>query len=66
MDIFIRDCRNRSFHTFDHVCVYIKPKKIGKDKMVNLTVSGKSLNLYELKKKLKIVRQNSFNFIQKN
>ena len=34
--------------------------------MLNLTISGKSMNLYDLNKKLKVARQNGFIFNQIN
>ena len=46
IDSFIRDCNNKFFHTFDHICVYyIKPINIGNNEIINLTISGKGMNL---------------------
>ena len=54
IDICIRDCHNKYFHTFDHICVYdINFTNIADNETVNLTVSDKNLSLYELNKKNK-------------
>ena len=47
----ISDCHPKYFHTFDHICVYdIKLPNVGNNELFNLTISGKSMNLYEIKK----------------
>ena len=58
-----KDCQNIHFHTFDHFCVYdIKLTKIGNNETFNLTISGKSMTLYELEEKPTVARQNDFIF----
>ena len=50
----IRGCDKKDFHTFDHMCVYdINLTNINNIEIFNLTISGKSMNLYELTKKIK-------------
>ena len=52
IDNCIRDCYYKDFHTFEHICVYdIELTNIGNYEIFNLTISGKSMNLYELTKK---------------
>ena len=64
IDNCISDCHPKSFHTFDHICVYdIKLTNIGNNEIFNLTFSGKSMNLYEIKK-LTVARQKGFIFFQ--
>ena len=56
-----RDCHYKYFHTFDHNCVDdIKFKNIRKNKVINLTISDKSMGLFEINEKLKIAGQNGF------
>ena len=56
IDICIRDCHNKNFHTFYHICVYnINFTNNANDEIVNLTISDKNMSLYELNKKLKMV-----------
>ena len=67
IDNCLRDCHHKYFHTFDHICEYDKKlTKIGNNEMINLTISGKSMNFYEINKKLTIARQNGFLFSQIN
>ena len=62
-----RDCHKIFFHTFEFVCIYdIKLTNITNNETINLTISDKSMNLYELNKKLTIARQNAFIFNQIN
>ena len=50
IDNCIRGCHTKYFHTFDHICVYdIKLTNIGNNEIGNLTISDKSIYLYELK-----------------
>ena len=42
IDYSIKDCHNKYFHTFDHICDYD----------LNFTISDKSMGMYELNKKL--------------
>ena len=54
----ISHCHNKYFHTFDHLCVYdIKLTKIGNNEIINLTISIKSMNLYDLNEKLTVARE---------
>ena len=39
-----RDCHNKYFHTFDHICEYdLNFTNIGNNETVNFTISDKSL-----------------------
>ena len=61
IDDCIRDCHNKYFNTFDHLCVYdINLTKITNNEIVDLTIPNKSKNLYELNKRLENARQNGF------
>ena len=61
IDNCIRDCHNKYFHTFDFICECDnKLTTIGKIEIVKLTIADKSMNLYELNKKLKNARENGF------
>ena len=63
IDNSIRDCHNKYFHTFDHICEYdIQLTNITNNESVNFTISGKSWYMYELNKKLTIARENGFIF----
>ena len=63
IDSCFKDCHNNCFHKFKHECIYdIKLANITNIKIIILTISGKSMNLYDLNKKLKIARQNGFVF----
>ena len=65
-DDCIRDCYNKYFHTFDHKCVYENfLTNITKNEIIIITISGKSMNLYELKN-LPFARQRGFIFNQGN
>ena len=67
IDDSIRDCHHKYFHTFDHICEYdLNFTNITNNEIVNFTISDKSLNLYELNKKLTIARGRGFNFNQIN
>ena len=45
----IRDCHTKYFHTFGQICVYdICLENITNNEIINLTISGESMNLYEL------------------
>ena len=51
----IRDCHHKYFHKFDHICEYdIRFTKISNIEIINLTISGKSMNLYELNENLTV------------
>ena len=51
-DECIGDCHHDYFHTFDHMFEFdIRFTKIRKNEIFNLTISDKSMNLYELNQK---------------
>ena len=67
IDKCIRDCHNKYFHTFDHICEYdLNFTNITNNESVNFTISEKSMGMYELNKKLTIARENGFKFNQIN
>ena len=67
IDNSIRDCHNKYFHTFDHICEYdLNFTNTSKNESVNFTISDKSMGLYELNKKLAIARGNGYLFNQIN
>ena len=67
IDNSIRDCHNKYFLTFDHICEYnLNFTNITNNEPVNFTISDKSMNLYELNKKLTVARKNGFKFNQIN
>ena len=48
-DICIRDCHNKYFHLFDHICVYdINLTNITNIELFNLTIFDENISLYEL------------------
>ena len=56
-----RDCHNSYFHNFKNECIYdIKLTNITNNEIINLTISGKSMGLFEINKKLTVARQNGF------
>ena len=63
IDDCYRDCHNKYFHTFDHICEYdLNFTNTTNNEIVNFTISDKGLNLYELNKKLTLARENGFIF----
>ena len=61
----IRDCHDKYFHTFDHICEYdLNFTNITNNERVNFTMSDKCMGLYELNQKLAIARGNGFIFNQ--
>ena len=67
IDNCIRDCHNKYFHTFDHICEYDSNfTNITNNEIVNFTISDESMGLYELNKKLTIARGKGFIFNQIN
>ena len=67
IDNSIRDCHNKYFHTFDHICEYdLSFTNFGNNETVNFTISDKSMGLYELNKKITIARGNGYMFNQIN
>ena len=66
-DICIRDCHNKYFHTFDHICEYnLNFTNITNNETVNFLISDKSMGVYELNKKLILARERSCIFNQIN
>ena len=67
IDKCIRDCHNKYFHTFDHICEYdLSFTNITNNESVNFTISEKSMGMYELNKKLTLARENGYIFNQIN
>ena len=67
IDNSIRDCYNKYFHTFDHICDYdLNFTNVTNKESVNFTISDKNMGLYELNKKLATARQRGFIFNQIN
>ena len=63
----LKDCHDRYFHTFDHICEnYLNFTNIPNNKTVNFTISDKSMGLFELNKKLTLARERGFKFNQIN
>ena len=63
IDNCIRDCHNKYFHTFDHICEYnLNFTNITNNETVNFLISDKSMGMYELNKKLTSARENGFIF----
>ena len=63
IDDCYRDCHNKYFHTFDHICEYdLNFTNTTNNEIVNFTISNKSMCLYELNKKLTLARENGFIF----
>ena len=58
IDNCIRDCHNKYFHTFDHICEYnLNFTNITNNETVNFLISDKSMGMYELNKKLTLARE---------
>ena len=58
-----RDCYDKFFHTFSYECVYdINFRNITNKEIVNITIVGMSMGMYEINKKLSIARKNGFKF----
>ena len=67
IDKCFRDCHNSYFHSFQYECIYdIELTNITNNEIINLKIRGKSMNLYELNKKLTVARQNGFMYNQIN
>ena len=67
IDDCIRDCHNKYYHTFDQTCEYdLKLTNIIYNEIINISISDKSMGLFELKKQLTVARQNGFIFNQIN
>ena len=66
-DKSIRDGHHIYFRIFDHICEYdLKFTNINNKESVNFRTSEKNMNLYDLKKKLTVARQNGSIFNQIN
>ena len=53
-DKIIRDCRNKSFHTFEYKCIYDKKiASIAIDEKNDITISDRQMNIKGLNIKLK-------------
>ena len=64
IDSCYRDCHNKYFHNFKYECIYDnKLTNITNNEIIYLTISGKTMHLFELKKKLAVARHNGFIFI---
>ena len=67
IDNSIRDCHQKYFRTFDHICEYnLSFTNITNNETVNFTISDKSMGMYELNKKLSIARERGYIFNQIN
>ena len=66
-DNCFRDCHKNYYQTFEFKCEYdIQLTNLRNNEIINLTISDKNMNLYELNKKLTVARQNGFIFNQIN
>ena len=46
-----KDCHHKYYHTFEYECIYdLNFTNVINNEIVTLTISGKSLGMYELKK----------------
>ena len=55
IDISIRDCHHKYFHRFDQMCEYdLYFTNINSNECVNFIISDKSMDMYELNKKLTV------------
>ena len=62
---FYKDSHYKYYHTFEYECVYdLNFTNVTNNETVTLTISGKSLGMYELNKKLTLARERSFIFNQ--
>ena len=67
IDNCIRDCHNKYFHTFDHICEYnLNFTNTTNNATVNFPISDKSMGMYELNIKVTIARGKGFIFNQIN
>ena len=65
IDDCIRDCHNKYFHTFDHICDFDSNfTNIDNNESVNFTISDETMGMYELNRKISFARGNGFIFIQ--
>ena len=64
IDISIKDCYNKFFHTFDHECEYdLNFTNVNNNETLNLTISEKNLMTFELNKKLIKARKQGLHLI---
>ena len=64
-DDCVRDCYNKYYHAFDHICEYdFQLTNIGNNEIVNRTISDESKILYELNNGYTVVRGNGLMFNQ--
>ena len=57
LDACFKDFHIKDFLKFKYGCLYdIKFKNIANNEMINFTVSGKNMDLYDLNNKLKVAR----------
>ena len=62
-----RDCHNSYFHNFKYECIYcIKLTNITNNEIIILTISGKSMGLFEINENINVARQLDFMFNQIN
>ena len=67
IDKRFRDCHNSYFHNFKYECIYDnKLTNFTNIEKFNLTISGESMTLYELFKKLTVAKHIGFMFNQIN
>ena len=67
IDNCYRDCHNKYFHLFEYKCEYdIKLTNITKNEIIKITISDKSLGLYDINKNLTVDRQRGLIFNQIN
>ena len=67
IDECIRDCHHKYFHTLSDICEKdVQLKNISNNEIVNITISDKSMIIYELNKKLTVACGNGFIFNQVN
>ena len=63
IDNCIRDCHDKYYHTFDHICEYnLNFTNTSNNESVNLTISDECMGMYELDQKLAIAREKVFIF----
>ena len=61
IDKCFRDCHNSCFHNFKYECIFvIKLTIITNNEIFNLTISGKSMGLFEINQKMTVARQSGF------
>ena len=67
IDSSFKDTHSNYCHKIRYECIYeIELKIITNNEIISLTISDKSMNLYDLSKKLKVTGQNAIIFHQIN